>query len=439
MEEDIILLHQDGNGQDLVNEMAKNNMDLDRENSLQLHQMLRQSEDATAATLVHNIASFLTFSDAASFASFVPSSSVRVVYNDNDDDNGSESTPADSWAVGVEFDGSTWSVDTPPTPAVIAISPGATPNVDDERIDKNKSSNRLCEASNSFDDNLFFSDVLRERRRRWAQEKITTAVFAHPKPLSSYCVDAFSAAMNIKHQKDILLYDNYIDPEDYREPYEFAQLKRRKTLPEAGLEKLNKLLEVFFRNVPLSIIFDIVEGMGGVGLETTVASFQLSLTTLSNIVSAIGLTTQLIWRAISSFNPLHLLEAIISLQFNAMGKTSEVLASGIQSVATGVGSASSMALYRLSAANLSASRLESSSSLVGNGHSRPRRTFSNEFATTKLLKKLSVIDDAARVVSYRETEDDTGGLTRQAVSRTRRMMHYTVSASSCFPTFHDLY
>jgi hypothetical protein len=438
MEEDFIRFNLDDTDQNLVDGMEKNNAYIDRNNPSQFH-MLRQSDDSTAAALVHNIASFLTFSDAASLATFVPSSMVRVAYSDDGDDDGSESTPADSWAVGVEFDGSTWSVDTPPTPAVIAISPGATPSDNEENnTDKHKSSNSLCEALNPFEkeETLYLSDILRERRRRWAQEKITTAVFAHPKPLRAYCVEAFSAAMNIKHQKEILLNENTFDPEDFREN---GTLKVQITRPEAGLKKLYQLIDVLFRNLPLSIIFEIVEQIGGVGIETTVASFQLSLKALGNVISTIGRTTQLIWRTISSFNPLHLLEAIISLQFNAMGKTSEVLASGIQSVATGVGSASSMALYRLSTANLSASRLESTSSLVGNSHSRPRRSFSNEFATTKLLQKLSVINDAARVLSYREIEDDTGGLTRQAVSRTRRMMHYTVSASCCFFFFHYLY
>lgn len=432
MEDAIILFDGDNNDEDLFGGMGTTQIDLGRTSSAQLRHLLKQSEDETVATLVHNIASYLTFSDVASLGSFVRSSSVRIIYNDDndDDDDGSESTPEDSWAVGVELDGSNWSIDTPPTPAVIAISPGATPNANEERqIEKNKESARLCEDSPRFekDDAFSLGDIYRERRRRWAQEKITTAVFAHPKPLRSYCVEAFNAAMNIKHQKEIRLYNNNdMDPEDFREPFDFDEPKRQKTLPETGLTILYNLIEVFLRDVPLSVVFDIFEQTGGLGLETTVASFQLSLTTLGNIVSLIGRTTQLMWKTISSFNPLHVLEAMISLQFNAMGKTSEVLASGIQSVATGVGSASSMALYRLSAANLSASRLESSSSLVANGHSRSRNIFSNEVATTKLLKKLSVINDAARVVSYRELEDDTGGLTRQAVCRTRRMMHYTV-------------
>jgi hypothetical protein len=45
----------------------------------------------------------------------------------------------------------------------------------------------------------------------------------------------------------------------------------------------------------------------------------------------------------------------------------------------------------------------------------------------KLLKKLSSINDAGRVVSYMESEDATGGLSKQARSKVQRMMHYDVS------------
>lgn len=169
-----------------------------------------------------------------------------------------------------------------------------------------------------------------------------------------------------------------------------------------------------------------LDALGGVTLDTSFASFKITVNSINGAIGALGYVIRLVWDGIANFNPFHLLEAIISLQFNAMGKTSEVLVSGIQSVATGVESASSIALHRLSAANLSVKRTGSSNSLVGNGSLRRGRSYNSKL-NKKLLRKMSSINDAARVVSYLESGDDTGGLTRHAMSRTRRMMHYSVS------------
>jgi hypothetical protein len=126
------------------------------------------------------------------------------------------------------------------------------------------------------------------------------------------------------------------------------------------------------------------------------------------------ITVRKIWEFVVNFNPFQLLETIVSFQFNAMEKTSEVLATGIQSVATGMGSASSMALRRLSgtnlSVNLSASKTMPSASLLGDsGLRRPSRSAGISL-NEKLLRKLSSVNDAARVVSYMESEDYTGGL-----------------------------
>jgi len=170
----------------------------------------------------------------------------------------------------------------------------------------------------------------------------------------------------------------------------------------------------------------VIEAVGETSLDTTFASFHLTASSINAVVSALGQLIVRVWDGITNLNPFQLLEAIISLQFNAMGKTSEVLASGIQSVATGVGSASSLALHRLSAANLSVNRTGSSSSLRGDGGLRRNRS-REKVLNKKLLKKLSSINAAARVVSYTETGDDTGGLTKHAKHRVQRMMHYDVS------------
>ena len=67
------------------------------------------------AAILHSIASFLSFSDAASLVSLTEEQEVG--------------SPTDSWAVGIELGaGSSWDIHTPLTPALVALSPGTTPN-----------------------------------------------------------------------------------------------------------------------------------------------------------------------------------------------------------------------------------------------------------------------------------------------------------------------
>eukprot|EP00536_Pseudo-nitzschia_multiseries_P003036 jgi/Psemu1/63953/estExt_Genemark1.C_430050 len=108
-----------------------------------------------------------------------------------------------------------------------------------------------------------------------------------------------------------------------------------------------------------------------------------------------------------------------------MGRTTEVVVSGIQSVATGVGSASSIALHRLSAKN----RSPLSSGLAHGSQGNPRRLRSptKKSVNAKLMRKLNNLNSAAPVVSYTELDDNNGGLSRHAKSRVQRMMHYDVS------------
>jgi hypothetical protein len=394
-----------------------------------------------AAALVRNIASFLTLSDAASLVSFM--------------------SPAESWAVGVELDASgegtdtasSWwglEIETPLTPALVALSPGATPRApndddDDEELRRLRRNN----SSSLFAEDM--EELLQERRRRWAQEKIINAVFSHPRSLRSYCWEAYLAAKEIQMQKEeewaalqqyrISLHeDGEAPPEMQVEPHVYPSvgsavgvsqllLRKRKRLATGILDWrshiVHEVVDWIFSNVPISVLLDLLEATGFLFLDTTAASLHITVTTLQNAVAALGRLVCTVWDTVTHCvtNPFQVLEAIISLQFNAMGKTSEVLVSGIQSVATGVESASNMALYRLSAtANMSASV----SSFTGGHHSAPADAKSAVF-NKRLLHKLSSINNAALVVDYRESEEDHCGLTRHAVSRTRRMMHYSVS------------
>jgi hypothetical protein len=391
-----------------------------------------------AAALVRNIASFLTLSDAASLVSFW--------------------SPAESWAVGVELDASgegtdtasSWwglrMIETPLTPALVALSPGATPRVPNDDDDEELRRMRRNNSSSLFAEDM--EELLQERRRRWAQEKIVAAVFSHPRSLRSYCWEAYMAAKDIQMQKEeewaalqdyriSLQEDGEAPPEMQVEPLGYPtssvggtqQLRKRKRLASTILDWrshiVHEVVDWIFSNVPVSVLLDLLEATGFLVVDTTCASLHITITTLRHAVAALGHLVCTVWDTVTHCvtNPFQVLEAIISLQFNAMGKTSEVLVSGIQSVATGVESASNMALYRLSAtANMSSSV----SSLTGGHYGAPSDGKSTVF-NKRLLHKLSSINNAALVVDYRESEEDHCGLTRHAVSRTRRMMHYSVS------------
>jgi hypothetical protein len=385
-----------------------------------------------AAALIHNIASFLTLSDAASL--------VSNAYNN------SAVTPADSWAVGVELETDhSWtcnSIATPLTPALVAVSPGATPHYSDGAAETNGLHRQSscgamfrmegCDDDDDEDEEDRLQALLQERRRRWAQEKITSAVFSHPRSLRSYCLEAYRAANDIRTQKELAaMYILDESPETQIEPIVASSVnhKKRKRKSTLRAKVVFEVVDWILHSVPVSVLLDVLEAAGCTTLDTTDASWKITVTSLQNAVAALGNLVVLVWDTVTHCvtNPFQVLEAIISLQFNAMGKTSEVLVSGIQSVATGMGSASSLALYRLSAtANMS-----SSASLAGlHGHHRKSAgslSGDNQILNKKLLRKLSTINDAALVVKYRELEDGTGGLTRHAVSRTRRMMHYSVS------------
>lgn len=372
------------------------------------------------AAIVRNIASFLTLSDATSMVSLALPSSEH------------EYTPADcdSWAVGEELE----QLCTPATPALMAISPGATPCYDLARSDSMEE--------------LDLEELLQERKRRWAQERLASAVFAHPRSIRSYCVEAYSAASEIRHAKEIPpgreQYDHHEDPETShptrhhhrhaaRHPAHQQQMQPYRQHPRRHRRKdfvfVHDLVDSVLHNVPLSVLLELSHCAAETYLESVSCTFKITATSLSALIHTLSRACLQVWDGITNFNPFAVLDAIISLQVNAMGKTSEVLASGIQSVATGVGSASSLALHRLSrtgVGNLSVNRTGSSSSSLVGYHSM-KKSSSTNLLQKKLLRKVSTINSAAEVISYMELKDDTGGLSRTAKSRVQRMMHYDVS------------
>jgi len=381
--------------------------------------------------IVRNIASFLTISDAASFMSRSPSAEGM-------------SRVDSSWAVGVDMDepggydseaNTSWEqqLNAPQTPAFISVSPGefeqqehgnaAAYHLQEEEGDGNE---------DNYDD-IEMEEILWERRRRLVQQRLAAAVYSHPGSVRSFCMQAYQSAKDIMRERQAhhpLHHQQPSDLETIEEPdigdmtmMQYPQKRRRKRK-----RLLAAVAEMILHNVPLSVLIDVLETTGEVSFDTTLASFMVAGKTLDALIHGVFRLLGSIWHGVVNLNPFQLLEAIVSFQFNAMGKTTEVLASGIQSVATGVGSASSLALHRLSAANLSvATRVTDASVRHGDSNGLLRTRSTGTALNQKLLKKLSAMNDAARVVRYMESEDNTGGLTKHARSKVQRMMHYEVS------------
>jgi hypothetical protein len=388
-----------------------------------------EADAAAGERIVRSIASYLSFSDAVSISS-TNGGLMDDSFHNND------------WAVGTSVEPPRWSarsshsntsgsvtgisrggVDglmTPPTPALVAISP----NPDFEFEDYLDSGHY----EDDFDDEAF----QQERRRQWAKQKLAAAVFSHPASLRSFCRDAYIAAKEVNQNQSPLIHANdrhdslnsascglFIDdsPETLVEP----RGRQHHGLDER-LRILTHILGKVLDNVPLSVALDILGGFREVTLDSSFATVRITSMTVHGIVDACLHVIVMVWDGVTHFNPLDFAHMIITRPFNMMGKTTEVVVSGIQSVATGVGSASSIALHRLSAKN------PSTSSLLGSqGNLRRVRSPAGKAMSKKLLKKLSSLNSAASVISYTELDDDTGGLSRHAKSRVQRMMHYDVS------------
>jgi len=343
-------------------------------------------------TIVRNIASFLTLSDAASMVSMdriVSQQSLATSHM-------GRSVP--SWA--------SFGIATPETPGLMALSPSEGGGLFLGSVDDD------CDHHEDDDQNL--RRKLNLRRKQWVQQKLSQAVFSHPRSIRSFCLDAHGAAIDITMQRR-KEYMQTIDPETYIEPRKEGKKKQR-------LKIIKQLINGILRNVPLSVVLDLLDAIRETGVETTFAMVHITMAGLSGVVSAIMGIIDVLWEVLSRINPFALVDAIISVQFNYVGKTSEALVSGIQSVATGVGSCSNMALKRWPLGGGGMMRTGGSASVSNYQQTNKSR---NDALNQKLLHKLSTINSAAYVISYHEQDNDA--LTRHAKKRVQRMMHYDVS------------
>ena len=237
--------------------------------------------------------------------------------------------------------------------------------------------------------------------RSWAQQKLAALIFSHPESLRNFCLEVYETARKSS-------FDNHNTEKRYRN-------QDRRITHGAELSRGTS-----FQKIPLSVTLHTLHVVQEITLDVSFASVRITVVGFDASVYVVAS----VWNGVTHSNPLSFFHGMITRPFNMMGKTTEVVVSGIQSVATGVGSASSIALHRLSAKN----RSPSSVGFVGSqGNPRRARSPAKKAQNQKLLRKLNNLNSAAPVVSYTELGDNDGGLSRHAKSRVQRMMHYDIS------------
>ena len=259
------------------------------------------------------------------------------------------------------------------------------------------------ENDDDSDDLSFFIRREHSLRRQALQHKLAAAVFAHPYPLRQYCLDAYATAtkLSMARQKqqqqeqqqlmatlegkepppetsrdDVVTImspstelhgpiDDRSSPELgehqqlreqlHRHRYQHHQNhhhhqgeKRLRKQHQSRAKILRVIISKLLNNAPLSILLDIAESFCDLSLETLFATGKMGLFTIDKCIDILCNTVLNILDLLTSFNPFHIFEHVINLQRSAVGKTGDVVVSGIMSVATGVGSVSNAALNRLS-------------------------------------------------------------------------------------------
>lgn len=261
---------------------------------------------------------------------------------------------------------------TPRTPGLLAITPD--PDEEFSRQTKCYKTDEITSDNNNNNNNNYC------RSKFMANQKLAEIIFNHPKSLRNFLEPIFISCT--KDVDDEALFEDYILDEDI--------MNHSLQLP------LCVALETWYISKEMTLDF----------------SFAIIRITASTVNGSVQFVVDR-WQGVTRSNPMQYAYMIITRPFNMMGKTTEVVVSGIQSVATGVGSASSIALNRLSAKNHSFSSCGSPGG--------------KSLLNQKILKKLSHQNSAAQVISYTELGNSDGGLSRHAKSRVQRMLHYDVS------------
>ena len=221
------------------------------------------------------------------------------------------------------------------------------------------------------------------QRKRALQHKLAQAVFAHPHPLRDYCLDAYATAVRLsrsrnqqqqqppranpnpetlRHRPDMSPSSklHYCNEEIQPEMGEHAQEKAAAAKSTAVVQqspkrkrvsrrkRKSKILRLFIsqilNSIPISVLLDLLKSTFDLSIHTLFACGKITTVSIQSILSLLSNAAFAILNSLSSIN---IFELVLSAH-RSVNKTGEKLASGLQSVATGVGSASNAALERLS-------------------------------------------------------------------------------------------
>ena len=241
---------------------------------------------------------------------------------------------------------------------------------------------------NYGNDSPFFIRRQRRQKKQALQNKLAAAVFAHPYPLRHYCLDAYATALNLsmerqkqlvasrayetisrssgrlKDQSDMFRHNpaspstlhSCESPEFRSGGFQVVYQKeneircsKKKHPDRLGQEDILSVIETkLVHIVPLSVMLELTESACDLSMDALLATGHIGTCTINSCVSMLCDAALVFVDVISRVNPFHVFEFVVNAQRSAMGKTGDVLVSGIQSVATGVGSVSNAALNRLS-------------------------------------------------------------------------------------------
>ena len=188
--------------------------------------------------------------------------------------------------------------------------------------------------------------IFRRQQRKVIQQKLTAAVMSHPHSIRSYCLEAQRAASEMKSQR--LKKKEEDEGNTGAIPDARTNLVRKQRLEKRQRVRiLRSVLNGVLSNVPLSVLFDLAEATFETSLDTTVAAFKISAISIDGAVSVLASVVSWSFETVTSLNPFVVVGTILAIQRDAAYHATDALVSGIQSVATGVGSAGTISMNAL--------------------------------------------------------------------------------------------
>ena len=189
--------------------------------------------------------------------------------------------------------------------------------------------------------------VFRRQQRKVIQQKLTAAVMSHPHSIRSYCLEAQRAASEMKSQR-LKQKDQEEDNRNALPVDRATNLARKQRLEkQQRVRILRSILNGVLSNVPLSVLFDLAEATFETSLDTTVAAFKVTAVSIDGAVSVLAYVVSWSFETVTSLNPFVIVGTILAIQRDAAYHATDALVSGIQSVATGVGSAGTISMNAL--------------------------------------------------------------------------------------------